>query len=172
MADEAVDVRGALSTVARDMLAQRRLLDFAQLVNPRFDTPKHIHYLADRLNGWNVATLGASLFPLRPGHGKSVLLQTFAAWFLGRETKRRILQISASESLAKRNSRDAQVLVRSDAWPWPALRSRPNRCSSGVPVRAARFERLAKGGVISGFRAEGVVVDDLQSDAGSEATAC
>ncbi len=99
----AVDVRAALSTVPRDMLAQRRLLDFAQLAG-----------LLERVECGDIRRLAISA---PPGHGKSVLLQTFVAWFLGRKPKRRILQISASESLVKRNSRDVQALVRGDAWP-------------------------------------------------------
>jgi predicted phage terminase large subunit-like protein len=164
------DVHSALSSVARDELARRRLLDFAKLVNPRFEAPAHLRYLADLLERVERGEIARLAISAPPGHGKSVLLQNFVGWFLGREPQRRILTISASESLAKRNSRDTQALVRSEAWPWPEVTLANESVLEWSTNRGGEVRAIGKGGVITGFRAEGVVVDDLQSDAGSEAT--
>ncbi|MGB8966109.1 MAG: phage terminase large subunit, partial [Candidatus Cybelea sp.] len=153
----------------RDELGRRRLLDFAQLVNPQFQAPAHVRYLADLLERVAQGEIPRLAISAPPGHGKSVLLQNFVAWFLGREPHSRILTISASESLAKRNSRDTQTLFSSDNFPFEVTLSSDSvlewRTNRGGEVRA-----IGKGGVVSGFRANGIVVDDLQADAGSETT--
>jgi predicted phage terminase large subunit-like protein len=166
-----VDLRDALAQASRSELARRRLLDFAQLVNPQFQAPRHILYLADLLERVERGEIKRLAISAPPGHGKSVLLQTFVAWFLGRKPERSILTISASESLAKRNSRDTQAIVVSESWPWSDVTLANDsvlewRTNHGGEVRA-----IGKGGVVTGFRASGgIVVDDLQSDAGSDAT--
>ena len=103
-----------------------------------------------------------------PGHGKSTLLQCFVAWFLGKEPSSRILAISASESLAKRNSRDTQALVTSDNWPFPNVKLVTDSVLEWTTNYRGEVRAIGKGGTISGFRAHGILCDDLQSDAGSE----
>jgi hypothetical protein len=108
----AVDINAALSSVAQDELARRRLLDFAQRVNPRFETPRHVVYLAEFLERVERGEILRLAISAPPGHGKSVLLQTFVARHLGRRPEQNILAIAVSESLSTRNSRDSQALVR------------------------------------------------------------
>lgn len=72
--------------------------------------------------------------------------------------------------MAKRNSRAIRSLVQDDKWPWPDVRLESDsvlewNTSEGGGVRAIGY-----GGVVTGFRAEMVLVDDIQSDAGSDVT--
>lgn len=155
---------------ARQELGRRHLLDFAALTYPGFQAPPHIQYIAGLLERMEAGGIKRLAISAPPGHGKSCLLQAFVAWFLGRGARRRVLTMSASESLAKRNSRDTQLLVTGEAWPWPATRLINDsilewRTNQGSEVRA-----IGKGGTCVGFRCDGAVVDDLQADAGSETT--
>ena len=111
----------AYMSMFREELARRRLLDFGEAAYHGFQKPKHVTFLAKLLERVERGEIRRLAISAPPGHGKSVLLQTFVAWFLGRNPKRRILAISASESLAKRNIRDAQNLVNSDGWSWPEV---------------------------------------------------
>jgi predicted phage terminase large subunit-like protein len=160
----------AVEDAVRAELARRGLLDFAARVHPKWQSPRHIQYLASLLERVEAGEIQRLAISAPPGHGKSWLLQTFLAWFLGRDPRRRILAISASESLAKRNSRDAQALVTHDAWPFPDCELSTDSVLDWSTRKGGSVRAIGKGGVISGFRAELAIVDDLQADAGSDAT--
>lgn len=160
----------SLTDASREELARRRLLSFGELCFPKSQAPRHVQYLANLLEQVEAGQIPRLALSCPPGHGKSTLLQCFVAWALGRNPRHRFLTISASEALAKRNSRDTQALVRSDAWPWPDVTLATDSVLEWSTNRAGEVRAIGRGGVTSGFRAEGVVVDDLQNDAGSEAT--
>ena len=169
--DGNVDLGSALNGVSQRSLAQRGLLDFAKVVNQRFEAPVHVRYLAGLLERVESGDIRRLAISAPPGHGKSTLLNSFVPYFLARAPRRRIITISASESLAKRNSRDAQALVRlSDGWPWPDIGLSNESVLEWGTTNGGECRAIGKGGVVTGFRAEGIVVDDLQSDAGSEVT--
>lgn len=163
-------MREALLRASREELARRRLLDFGKLVKPGFEAPRHIEYLADLLERVEAGQIQRLAISCPPGHGKSTLLQAFGAWCLGRDGRRRILAISAAEKLAVRNSRDMQALVTSDEWPWPDVALKTDSVLDWTTSQGGEVRAIGKEGTVTGFRAEGVIVDDLQPDAGSEAT--
>lgn len=157
----------AIREAASEELARRRLLPFATRVRQDFETPRHIEYIADNLERVECGEIKRLAISCPPGHGKSTLLDAFAAWCLGRDGRRRLLCISATENLAKRNSRDAQEMVESPYWPFDVRIKTDSvldwTLNSGGGVRAIGYA-----GTVTGFRFEGIIADDLQPDPGTE----
>jgi hypothetical protein len=100
-------------------LARRSLLDFCKRTMPGFQAdPAHVKYLATICEQIERGELRRVVINAPPGHGKSTITQAFAAWALGRDPSRRILAISASEALARRNSRAVRAIVKDETWPF------------------------------------------------------
>ncbi len=155
---------------AQQELARESLLDFAQAVLPWFEAPRHIQYLAGLLERVERGEIRRLCLSAPPGHGKSSLLQAFVAWFLGREPHRRILALSASEALARRNSRATRGIVQSDAWPWPQTPLVGEALEEWYTSEGGGVRAIGQTGTVTGFRAEMILCDDVQSDAGSDVT--
>lgn len=151
-------------------LSRESLLDFARRVMPWFQTPRHIQYLAALLERVERGEILRLCISCGPGHGKSTLLQAFLAWFLGREPYRRILALSASEALARRNSRATRGIVQSDNWPWPDVRLVGESIDEWQTSEGGGVRAIGQTGTVTGFRAELILPDDVQPDAGSDLT--
>lgn len=156
-----------LRATAQEAFARRDLLEFAKRVSPGFQTPKHIVYLAKLLERVERGEIKRLAISVAPGCGKSTLLQCAGAFFLGRNGRRRLLCISAAESLAKRNSRDTQALVESDGWPFD-VSIKSDSVLDWTLNKGGEVHAIGYGGTVTGFRAEGIIVDDLQKDAGTD----
>jgi len=167
MTTAATELRDAIAMAAAEELARRRLLPFAKLVRPDFQAPRHIEYLADLLERVERGEIKRLAISCPPGHGKSTLLQAFGGLFLGRNGRRRLLCMAAAESLAKRNSRDTQALVEADEWPFD-VRIKTDSVLDWTLNKGGEVHAIGYGGTVTGFRAEGIIVDDLQKDSGTE----
>lgn len=162
----------SLRDQAREELARRHLVDFAERTVSGFQCPTHILYVAGFLERVARGEIKRLCISFAPGHGKSTILQCFVAWVLGCDPSRRVLALSASEDLARRNSRAIRSLVQSDAWPFVGVRLSADSTSS-LEWRTEQnggVKALGTGGTVTGYRAEGVLCDDVQADAGSETT--
>lgn len=159
-----------LAAEARAELARRKLIDFAQAVLPWYEAPRHIRYLAELLERVERGDIKRLAISAPPGHGKSTLLQAFLAWFLGRDPRRRILALSASEALARRNSRATRGIVQADEWPWPQTTLVGESLEEWYTAQGGGVRAIGQTGTVTGFRAEMVLCDDVQPDAGSETT--
>jgi predicted phage terminase large subunit-like protein len=157
-------------TAARGELAKQSLLDFAPRVSPWFQAPRHIVYLADLLERVDRGEIRRLAISVAPGHGKSTLLQHFVAFFLGRSPGRRVLALSASEALAQRNSRAIRGIVQSDGWPWPEIGLEGAALEEWHVRGGGGLRAIGVGGTLTGYRAELVLCDDVQPDAGSSTT--
>ena len=151
-------------------LAQTGLIDFGKRVDPRFQDPKHLVYLADVLEQAEDGKIDRLAISFAPGHGKSTLLQKFTSFFLGRRPTRRILFLSANESLARRNSRYTRSLVQDPRWPWPEVKLVGESLEEWYTPQDGGVRAIGQTGVVTGFRAELIICDDIQPDAGSPLT--
>lgn len=156
--------------IAEQYLARESFLDFAHRVYPGFQAPRHIVFLAGLLEKVERGEIKRLCISAPPGHGKSSALQIFLAWFLGRNPRRRILALSASERLAQRNSRVTRGIVQSDAWPWKDIQLVGNSIEQWYTNKEGGVRAIGRTGVLSGYRAELALLDDVQSDVGSETT--
>ncbi len=157
----------AVAAAAKEELARRSLLDFCKLMIPGFQAPPHIKYIAELLESVERGKQRKLLVSLHPGAGKSVLLQAFVAWYLGKHPTHRIITASAGAELAERNSRASRGFFTDSAWPFDAGLSKDTTAMN-------RWNTTAGGGVfacgvlglISGWRSSGpIVLDDIQNDA-------
>jgi predicted phage terminase large subunit-like protein len=151
-------------------LARRRLLDYARFLYPQFETPPHIAYIADLLEGVERGEIRRLMVNVPVRHGKSVLCsQVFPSWFLGRHPERDVIMTSHSEDLAVRNSRIAKGLVEDDRFPFEV---RISKESSSVQrwntTRGGGCYAIGVGGAITGRGANVLIVDDALHDGLSE----
>lgn len=165
--EHGVDRDVALALINRE-LAKRRLVEFGYAVYPGFQAPKHIQYLSGLLERAERGEIRRIAISAPPGHGKSTLLQNFLAWFLGRDPRRRILALSASEMLARRNSRTVRGMVQSENWPWPDVKLVGESLEEWQTAQGGGVRAIGQTGTVTGFRAEMVLCDDVQPDAGTE----
>ncbi|MDE2099954.1 MAG: phage terminase large subunit [Patescibacteria group bacterium] len=164
------EVYQALLDQAQVEISTKSLLKFGDRVYRKFQAPKHIQYLAKKLEAVERGDIRRLAISLAPGHGKSTLLTVFLAWFLGRDATRRMLALSASESLAFRNSRYVREMVRSEKWPWPDVKLKGESLEEWYTNAGGGIRAIGKDGTVTGFRAEGILCDDIQKDAGTEAS--
>jgi predicted phage terminase large subunit-like protein len=138
---------------------------------PSFQAPLHIKKIAELLEDIEAGRKLRVIITVPPRHGKSRLLQIFAAWYLGRNPSKNAITASHSAELAERNSRFTRALVEQYHWPFEARLSadssavhRWNLTPSGGGLYA-----VGAGGSITGRGADLLVLDDIQHDAGTDA---
>lgn len=157
----------AIANAASEELARRHVLDFAQRLIPDFHAARHLRHLAGLLEAVERGESRRLLVTLHPGSGKSTLLQAFASWYLGRHPRRKIIAASAGAELAERNSRASRGLFGASSWPFHGVElskdtTAMNRWST---TQGGGFSAFGVGTVVTGWRADLFVLDDLQNDA-------
>ncbi len=152
-----------LAQAASAELARRRLLDFCALMYPQFQAKLHLRKLADILERVERDEIKRVIVSLHPGAGKSTLLQYFAAWYLGRNPKRKIVATSATERLVVRNSRAVRDCFAEEIWPFDAKLAADATAQTQweTSVRGGLYG-VGVGGAITGWRAPLLLCDDLE----------
>lgn len=169
----AVDYREALSSVARDELARRRLGDFIALLEPSYERVRHTEVICDHLEAVERGEIDRLIVMMPPRHGKTMhVSQALPAWTLGRNPKSHIILASYGAELAEGNSRKARSYMRSDRWPFecrvPDESCAQNRwqVDDGSILIATGCE-----GSLNGYGADRLIIDDPirdRADAESE----
>ncbi len=155
--------REQLAQVAMAELARRRLLDFCALMYPQFQAKLHLRKLADILEQVERDEMKRVIVSLHPGSGKSTLLQLFAAWYLGRNPKRKIIATSAAERLVVRNSRAVRDFFTEETWPFNAKLAADATAQTQWETSAGGgLFGVGVGGTITGWRAPLLLCDDLE----------
>jgi len=156
----------AVGRAAEQELARRNLIDFSRRLIPEFQSPSHLRLLARLLEDVELGNLRRLLVTLHPGSGKSVLLQAFAAWYLGRNPRRKIIAASAGAELAERNSRASRGFFSEADWPFDVELSRATTAQNRWETTAGGgLFAVGVGGGVTGWRGNLLLLDDLQNDA-------
>lgn len=164
-----IETAPAIRLAARQELARRRLLDFANLCVDGFKSARHLEHLAALLERVERGDLRRLVVTLHPGSGKSTLLQAFAAWYLGRNQRRRIIAASAGAELSERNSRATRALFAEDAWPFEVALSQDTRSMTRwSTTEGGGMFAIGVGGLVTGWRCDTILCDDLMNSAGSQ----
>lgn len=166
----------------RRKLARSNFLEFCKYVDPQFETPKHIRFVASKLQevalyiaSRGTKGIGRLMILMPPRHGKSELAsRNFPAWLLGLAPDSRVLLTSYGADLAVKNNRSLRDLVMSQRYQalfgnLSVMKDRAVELSSDS--RSAQAWDLAqphKGGVvatgvgggITGLGADLLVLDD------------
>lgn len=164
-----IDRVGALGLIDQE-LSRTGICDFGRLMFPGFASPRHVRYLAGLLESAERGEIRRLAISAPPGHGKSSLLQVFVAWYLGRGPSRRILALSASEMLSRRNSRSVRSMVQGEKWPWPEVSLVGESLEEWQTAQGGGVRAIGRTGTVTGFRADLALCDDVQPDAGTETT--
>ena len=154
-------------------LAKRDLIAYCRRIDDKYDTETPlVQFLATHvLNRVESGELEKVIVTVCPRSGKSKLLSRFSSWWLGRHPGQSLLLLSASQSLAIRNSRWIRDDVTSDKYPWSvtidddASSILAWRTSTGSEVRT-----FSVNSILTGQTAHMVLADDLQADMMSGAT--
>ena len=159
----------AIGRAAQLELARRGLTDFAKRLIPEFKAPRHVIRLAELLESVERGDLRRLLVTLHPGSGKSLLLQAFAAWYLGRNPRHKVIAASAGAELAERNSRASRALFSEPEWPFEVELSKATTAQNRWDTAASGgLFAVGVGGGITGWRGNLLLLDDLQNDALSQ----
>jgi predicted phage terminase large subunit-like protein len=163
-------VRHAIGAAARDELARRSLLDFAQLLDPTYERARHLELLAEKLEALERRDIRRLIVAMPPRHGKSRMCsQLFPAWLLGRGPDKAIVLASYGSELAEQNSRRVRELVADERYPFVDV-------SISEASRAVNRWQTTAGGVViaagvgsalTGFGADCMLVDDPIADRAS-----
>jgi predicted phage terminase large subunit-like protein len=157
----------ALGREAQDELARRHLLDFERLLVPGYQTARHLERLGDLLESVESGDLDRLLVTLHPGSGKSVTLQAFVPWYLGRNPRRKIIMASAGSELAERNSRASRGFFSDPRWPFHGveLSKDTTAMQRWTTTQGGSFVAVGAGSLITGWRCDLLLLDDLQNSA-------
>jgi len=150
--------------------AQTDLLAFCRRMDSKFQTPAHIVRIAELLEAVESGVLKRLIINLPPGHGKSRLLQLFAAWYLGKDSTRKGIFTANSAALVERNSRETRLLFEDSRFPFQVKLSADSTAVGQWTVTPGRGGLYAIGveGKVTGFRGNLIVCDDIEHDASSE----
>jgi predicted phage terminase large subunit-like protein len=160
--------REVVGRVARQELARRGLLDFAQMISPAFVRARHLVLLADLLERVERDELRRLIVTIHPGSGKSTLLQLFCAWYLGRNPKHTVIGVSAGSELAERNSRATRACFSEDKWPFSTRLSADTTAQHRWNTTdKGGFFACGTGGLITGWRSQLIIADDCQNSYGT-----
>ena len=155
-----------VAEAAREELARRELKSFCERMIPGFQSPPHIRLIAELLEAVEHGESRRLLITLHPGAGKSILLQAFAAWYLGRNPRRKIITASAGAELAERNSRASRSFFTDPKWPFDVELSKATTAQNRWDTtQGGGLVAVGVGGLISGWRASLIILDDIQNDA-------
>ena len=136
----------------------------------------HIDAVACPLEQCMQGEIRPLLIPLPPRNLKSIFASVaFIAWVLGIDPTRRIIDVSYSEDLAKKHSRDCRAVMESPwyraLFPWTRLDPRKNTELEFVTTQRGFRLATSVGGTLTGRGGNIIIIDDplKPTDAMSEA---
>ena len=125
----------------------------------------HIHVLIDELEALRFGRQRRLAVAMPPRSLKSLLISVaYVAWLLGHDPSLRIICASYGQELADKLASDCRQVIQSDWFKrtFPATRLAPGRQSLGnfeTTAGGGRFS-TSVGGVLTGFGADFIIVDD------------
>lgn len=161
--------QAAVMELERRKRASEDIIEFAKYINPDFVVPPHIRMLGDILNDIANGNKRHILLSMCPRSGKSYMVsELFPAFYLGRNTKKKMITTSCTAELATDFSRKVRNLIQSEEF----KRIFPDSPISLDSRRADRFymkdgggvHSAGVGGLITGFGGNVLISDDAIKD--------
>jgi predicted phage terminase large subunit-like protein len=148
-------------------LSRRSLLDYCARMIPGFDVDAaHVRLWCELLERVTRGELSRLLLTAAPGHGKSTIVQAWAAWQMGLKTCR-ILSISAKESLSIRNAKAVRAQIQHERYPFARAALTTEAVTEFELANGSGARTSSPEAIVTGFRADAIVLDDVQADHGS-----
>lgn len=158
--------------VMPDVPAAGSLSAFCALIDPYYEPSRHTDLLCEKLEAVERGDVRQLIVCMPVRHGKTLhVSESFPAWALGRNPRRRIILMSHTEGLIRRANRLARNKLSHPLYPFKARIDRTNQSAThwgtteGGECHAAGIE-----GNIAGYGADILVIDDpigSQEDADS-----
>jgi predicted phage terminase large subunit-like protein len=153
-------------------LCQNHLLDFAELIYPGYQTPRHLREIAKILEAVERGDKKRILLSVPVRHGKSVLTsQIFPSWYLGKHPDRFIILASHGQDLAEEFGMEVINFLKDEHYQaiFPNVRLSSESHSKtklrlNSPHRGKAFF-TGVGGSLTGRGAHVLLIDDPIKDA-------
>ena len=167
MSATTVAQQAALASAIRDELARRSLLDFCELMDPKYERARHLELLAEHLEALERREIRRMLVSMPPRHGKSRMCsQLWPSWLLGRAPRQSIVAASYAAELSEQNSRRVRELVLDERYPFIDVGVSPESRAVNRWATTAGGVVIAVGigGGLTGFGADCMIIDDPVAD--------
>lgn len=146
--------------------AQSGLLDYCQHLSPQYMRPKHIEYLASKLEAVERGEISRLAISMPPRHGKSELASNFfPSWFIGRHPDKYVIFSTYAQELADDFGRKVRNTLRDERFGqvFPDVTLDETSQSArrfGTSHRGSYFS-VGAGGAITGRGAHLLIIDDI-----------
>ena len=163
------DIQTAIRVLADKESAERArgtLLDYAQHLQGSYMTPRHITYLAEKLEAVERGEITRLAISMPPRHGKSELTSNyFASWFLGRNPDKYVIFSTYAQELADDFGRKVRNTIRDERYgqvfPDVKLDDTSQSARRFGTSQAGSYFAVGAGGAITGRGAHLLIVDDI-----------
>lgn len=145
-------------------IARNDLAVYASMMWPEFQLAPHHRLIVDELERVDRGRCDRLMISLPPRHGKTMLVQFFAAWFLGRHPGRSVITTSYGAELAEDSGRRIRGLVNSPLhhaiFPNCRTVNDSNAAHRFGLIAGGNFFAVGAGGVLTGRGADLLLIDD------------
>jgi predicted phage terminase large subunit-like protein len=156
------DILGETNATPAPEMPGLGLIEYAQMMNPRYQ-PSAVHrFLADKLEAVERGDVQRLIITFPPRHGKTTLASiAFPAWCLGRNPFRNVIACSYAQHLANTNSRKARNQITTPGYPFPTtLAGDRAAVQQWVTNAGGEYNAAGVGGSITGMGADILIIDD------------
>ena len=153
--------------------AKKSLLNFCQVINPKFEAIWFHEIIADKLQD---ALINAKekrktriIITIPPRHGKTQLASTyFSAWALGKFPDLKFILSSYGADLSEKIGMQTRDVIASEAYQaiFPDIQLRPDQKAKAKwqTNKGGSFTAVGIGGAITGVGGDVIVIDDPHKD--------
>ena len=146
--------------------SHKNLLDYCQHLAPQYMRPKHIKYLAEKLEAVERGEIKRLAISMPPRHGKSELASNyFPSWFLGRNPNKYVIFSTYAQELADDFGRKVRNTLRDDRYgmvfPDVKLDDTSQSARRFGTNRGGAYFAVGAGGAITGRGAHLLIIDDI-----------
>ena len=150
------------------LLARTDFLTYCSIMYAAFDVAAHTEYLAGQLQRVAAGAELRLMVSVPPRHGKTLLIQLFCAWYLGRCPQRFVIYTSYSQDLSDDSGRRIRNLIADPRhraiFPECRLSDDSAAISKFALTAGGAFFAVGRGSSITGRGAHLLICDDLLKD--------
>lgn len=154
-----------ISTLAEIELANRSYIDYCKMVHHhRYKEARHNLLIANTLEKVERGELKRLIITMPPRHGKSMTVsETFPSYFIGKNPHRRVIEVSYSDSLARKFGRKNKQKIfefGKSLFNLTLARGNTSNTNWGIEDHDGGMIASGIGGSITGEGADLLIIDD------------
>ena len=168
MTDSRTYAASLIEELARRKRARESFAAYLEYVDGR-PLPRHIRFIADRLQAVADGDCNRMMISMPPSHAKShTASQHFPAWFLSKYPKRRIVAASATQDLASSFGLKIRNIIKSDehqrVFPESGVSTDKSASDEWNTLEGGGYVARGVGGMVTGRRGDLLIGDDFFPD--------